>query len=157
MTVVVAAKGYPGTPAKGAGITGIESAEASEGVTVFHAGTAIADGRLVASGGRVLAVTAIGRQSGAGAGSRLSGDRPDRVRRRLLPQRHRLEGIGAAGMNRTSILALGIAAVIGATWVWHGPLGAGDRFAAGVDERGRGPCSTIMRCGMSRHGWNAGR
>ena len=60
MTVVVAAKGYPGTPAKGAGITGIDAAEASESVTVFHAGTSIADGRLVASGGRVLAVTAIG-------------------------------------------------------------------------------------------------
>lgn len=40
-------------------------------------------------------------------------------------------------MNRTSILALGIAAVIGATWVWHGPLGVGDRFASGVDSRAR--------------------
>lgn len=40
-------------------------------------------------------------------------------------------------MNRTSILALGIVAVIGASWLWHGPLGAGDRFAAGVDERAR--------------------
>ena len=40
-------------------------------------------------------------------------------------------------MNRTSILALGIAAVVAVTWIWHGPLGAGDRFAAGVDHRAR--------------------
>jgi hypothetical protein len=40
-------------------------------------------------------------------------------------------------MNRTSILALGIAAVIGATWAWHGPLGAGEQFAAGVEGRAR--------------------
>lgn len=40
-------------------------------------------------------------------------------------------------MNRLSILALGIAAVIGITWVWHGPLGAGDRFAMRVDGRAR--------------------
>ena len=60
MTVILAARGYPGTPAKGAPIAGIEHAEAIEGVTVFHAGTAMADGRLVAAGGRVLAVTALG-------------------------------------------------------------------------------------------------
>ena len=60
MTVIVAARGYPGTPAKGAPIAGIEQAEAVEGVTVFHAGTGDADGRLVAAGGRVLAVTALG-------------------------------------------------------------------------------------------------
>jgi hypothetical protein len=40
-------------------------------------------------------------------------------------------------MNRASILALGIAAVIAATWIWHEPLGAGERFAAGVDGRAR--------------------
>jgi hypothetical protein len=40
-------------------------------------------------------------------------------------------------MNRTSTLAIGIAAVVGVTWLWHGPLGAGDRFAAGVDARAR--------------------
>ena len=60
VTVVVAARGYPGDPAKGAAIGGIDEAEAAGGVTVFHAGTALADGRLVSSGGRVLAVTAIG-------------------------------------------------------------------------------------------------
>ena len=40
-------------------------------------------------------------------------------------------------MNRTSILALGIAAVIGFTWLWHGPLGAGERFAAEVEAAAR--------------------
>ena len=40
-------------------------------------------------------------------------------------------------MNRTTILALGIAAVIGVTWIWHGPLGAGAGFADRVDERAR--------------------
>ena len=59
ITVVVAANGYPGSPAKGAGIVGIAEAEAIAGVTVFHSGTALADGALVANGGRVLAVTAM--------------------------------------------------------------------------------------------------
>lgn len=60
ITVVLAARGYPGTPAKGAPIYGIAEAEAVEGVTVFHAGTSFAAGQLVANGGRVLAITAIG-------------------------------------------------------------------------------------------------
>jgi phosphoribosylamine---glycine ligase len=59
MTVIVAARGYPGTPAGGGEIRAIEAAEQVEGVTVFHAGTASTDGRLVARGGRVLAVTAV--------------------------------------------------------------------------------------------------
>jgi phosphoribosylamine--glycine ligase len=57
-TVIVAARGYPGTPARGGLIREIEAAEQVTGVTVFHAGTAISDGALVAKGGRVLAVTA---------------------------------------------------------------------------------------------------
>ncbi len=68
LTVVLAAKGYPGTPAKGGEIRGIEHANALPGVTVFQAGTALAGGatesggapRLVANGGRVLNVTATG-------------------------------------------------------------------------------------------------
>jgi phosphoribosylamine--glycine ligase len=59
MTVILAARGYPGTPAGGGLIREIEAAEQVEGVTVFHAGTGIADGKLVAKGGRVLAVTAV--------------------------------------------------------------------------------------------------
>ncbi|URD62352.1 phosphoribosylamine--glycine ligase [Sphingomonas sp. KRR8] len=61
-TVVIAAEGYPGTPRKGGTIDGIEAAEREHGVTVFHAGTARhGSGALLATGGRVLAVTAIGR------------------------------------------------------------------------------------------------
>jgi len=59
LTVIVAARGYPGTPASGGLIREIEAAERVEGVTVFHAGTAIGDKGLVAKGGRVLAVTAV--------------------------------------------------------------------------------------------------
>ena len=60
LTVVMAAQGYPGTPKKGGRIAGILAAEA-DGAKVFHAGTALdADGALVATGGRVLNVTAMG-------------------------------------------------------------------------------------------------
>ena len=60
LTVVMAANGYPGTPEKGGTIEGIEAAEAT-GARVFHAGTALdPSGRLVAAGGRVLNVTALG-------------------------------------------------------------------------------------------------
>ncbi len=59
MTVILAARGYPGTPASGGLIREIEAAEQVEGVTVFHAGTALSDAGLVAKGGRVLAVTAV--------------------------------------------------------------------------------------------------
>lgn len=58
MTVVVAAKGYPGTPAKGGTIGGLDAAAAT-GATVFHAGTRADGAAIVASGGRVLAVTAM--------------------------------------------------------------------------------------------------
>ena len=57
--VCVIAAGYPATPAKGGLVGGIEAAERVEGVTVFHAGTTTSDEALVATGGRVLAVTAI--------------------------------------------------------------------------------------------------
>ena len=64
MTVIIAARGYPGTPAAAGAIDGLAAAEEVPGVTVFQAGTSMKDGRLVASGGRVLAVTAIGRSLG---------------------------------------------------------------------------------------------
>jgi phosphoribosylamine--glycine ligase len=59
LTVVMAATGYPGTPEKGSVIRGIQEAEV-DGAKVFHAGTAMNAGALVANGGRVLNVTAIG-------------------------------------------------------------------------------------------------
>ena len=59
LTVVVAAQGYPGTPRGGGAIEGIDRAE-EEAVKIFQAGTRRDGDRLVASGGRVLAVTALG-------------------------------------------------------------------------------------------------
>ena len=59
VTVIVAARGYPGAPASGGLIREIEAAEQVEGVTVFHAGTSFGQQGLVAKGGRVLAVTAV--------------------------------------------------------------------------------------------------
>ena len=59
LTVVMAAEGYPGTPKKGTPISGLAAAEAT-GAKVFHAGTALEGGQLVAIGGRVLNVTAHG-------------------------------------------------------------------------------------------------
>ena len=59
LAVVLAANGYPGTPEEGGAIAGLEAAEAA-GAEVFHAGTTLAGGELVANGGRVLAVAARG-------------------------------------------------------------------------------------------------
>ncbi|KAF2986739.1 hypothetical protein EK904_010818 [Melospiza melodia maxima] len=58
VTVVMASQGYPGTYPKGLEITGLAKAR-QLGLEVFHAGTALKDGRVVTSGGRVLTVTAI--------------------------------------------------------------------------------------------------
>jgi phosphoribosylamine--glycine ligase len=58
--VVMSSGGYPGEYTKGHEITGIAEAEAIGDVKVFHAGTAMSDGKLVTNGGRVLGVTALG-------------------------------------------------------------------------------------------------
>ena len=61
LTVVMAAKGYPGAVEKGSEIKDIDRAEAMADVIVFHAGTKQDGDRIVANGGRVLNVTALGR------------------------------------------------------------------------------------------------
>jgi len=58
--VVLAAGGYPAAPRRGDPISGVAEALALPGVLVFHAGTAIHDGRLVTAGGRVLSVVGRG-------------------------------------------------------------------------------------------------
>jgi phosphoribosylamine---glycine ligase len=58
--VVMASGGYPDPYETGKVITGLDHAEALDGVTVFHAGTAAQNGRIVTDGGRVLGVTALG-------------------------------------------------------------------------------------------------
>ena len=57
--VIMASGGYPKSYPKGLEISGLENGQL-DGVTVYHAGTAIKDGKLVTSGGRVLGVTALG-------------------------------------------------------------------------------------------------
>ena len=60
IVVVMAAKGYPGTPVKNTEIKDLERAAATMGVRVFHAATERRGGRLLATGGRVLSVCATG-------------------------------------------------------------------------------------------------
>lgn len=61
LTVVMAAKGYPGAYEKGSVIKGLDEASAVEGVEIFHAGTKSDGSHILASGGRVLNVCAIGK------------------------------------------------------------------------------------------------
>jgi phosphoribosylamine--glycine ligase len=61
LTVVMAAKGYPGNYARGSVIEGLEEAARVEGVEIFHAGTKAEGGKVLANGGRVLNVTARGK------------------------------------------------------------------------------------------------
>jgi len=61
LTVVMAASGYPGTPTKGTEIKGLEAAKETPGVEIFHAGTRRDGTRLLADGGRVLNITARGK------------------------------------------------------------------------------------------------
>jgi phosphoribosylamine--glycine ligase len=60
LTVVMAAKGYPGSYAKGTVIEGLDDAAQVEGVEIFHAGTKAEGAKIVANGGRVLNVSAMG-------------------------------------------------------------------------------------------------
>ena len=60
LTVVMAAKGYPGPYEKGSEIRNLKAAGAGDDVEIFHAGTARDGDRIIATGGRVLGVTALG-------------------------------------------------------------------------------------------------
>jgi phosphoribosylamine--glycine ligase len=61
LTVVMAAKGYPGNYARGSAIEGLDAAAEIEGVEIFHAGTKADGGKVLANGGRVLNVSARGK------------------------------------------------------------------------------------------------
>ena len=61
LTVVMAARGYPGDYQRGSAIEGLEEAAEVEGVEIFHAGTKAVGGRITANGGRVLNVSAQGK------------------------------------------------------------------------------------------------
>jgi phosphoribosylamine---glycine ligase len=60
VTVVLAAGGYPGSPESGQPIQGLQKAASMPGVELFHAGTALEEGRVVTAGGRVLDISALG-------------------------------------------------------------------------------------------------
>jgi phosphoribosylamine--glycine ligase len=60
LTVVMAAKGYPGNYERGSMIEGLDEAAKVEDVEIFHAGTRAENGKILANGGRVLNVTALG-------------------------------------------------------------------------------------------------
>ena len=59
--VVLASGGYPESYQKGYEITGLEDAKKAPNILVFHAGTALKDGKFVTNGGRVLGITGIGK------------------------------------------------------------------------------------------------
>jgi len=61
LTVIMATKGYPGDYSKGSVIEGLDEAAKVEGVEIFHAGTVAKDGAVLANGGRVLNVCAMGK------------------------------------------------------------------------------------------------
>ncbi|MGV8966353.1 MAG: phosphoribosylamine--glycine ligase [Cellulomonas sp.] len=73
VTVVVAAHGYPESARAGDPITGIDAAEQVDDVHVLHAGTAVSDGVLVASGGRVLSVVGVGADLAAARAAAYAG------------------------------------------------------------------------------------
>jgi phosphoribosylamine--glycine ligase len=65
LSVVMATKGYPGSYGKGSAIGNLDKAGEGDDVEIFHAGTALKDGKLVANGGRVLNVSALGKDAAA--------------------------------------------------------------------------------------------
>ena len=88
VTVVLASEGYPASSSSGDVITGLD--EVPAGVFVTHAGTArTPSGKLVTAGGRVLNVTALGRDAAAARGRRICCRGHDRVRWQAVPRRHR--------------------------------------------------------------------
>jgi phosphoribosylamine--glycine ligase len=60
LTVIMATRGYPGDYGKGSVIEGLDEAAKIEGVEIFHAGTVAKDGKILANGGRVLNICAVG-------------------------------------------------------------------------------------------------
>ena len=107
VTVVLAAGDYPARGDRGSPIDGIDAAEAT-GALVFHAGTALRDGRLVTNGGRILSVTATGDDARRARATGLRRRRPDpdspgRGAARTSRSGRRAAGRGNAASERASV------------------------------------------------------
>ena len=102
----MAAKGYPGRLRQGHARSAASTRRARcEGVEIFHAGTRRDGERLLATGGRVLNVTARGKTVAEAQAARLRGGARDRLARRLLPHRHRLAGHRAGERQLMNVIA----------------------------------------------------
>jgi len=108
LTVVMAAKGYPGDYAKGTRIEGLDEAARVEGVEIFHAGTTSKDGAILSNGGRVLNVCASGKTVAEAQQPRLRGGRPHPVAGWFLPPRYRLAGGGTGARKRLTFRMPGL-------------------------------------------------
>ncbi len=103
VAVVMAARGYPGTPVRGGAIRGLAAAEAVPGVQIFHAGTRRTRGRRTDRRRRTGADRLRHRpRSRRGPPLRLRRHRADRLAGRLLPPRHRVAGAGMSGSIRNA-------------------------------------------------------
>jgi phosphoribosylamine---glycine ligase len=93
--VVMASKGYPAKPETGKKIVGYEEAESLGGVKIFHAGTTVRDGQLLSAGGRVLGVTAVGKDLSAAIAQAYAA-----VKKIQFEGMHYRRDIGAKGLRR---------------------------------------------------------
>ena len=100
LTVVMAAKGYPGDYAKGTRIEGLDEAAKVEGVEIFHAGTIVEERRHSRQWRARAERLRVRQDHRRSASACLRRRRPHPVAARLLPPRHRLAGGGAGGRNR---------------------------------------------------------
>lgn len=98
--VILASGGYPQSYEKGLPISGLDAHGQADGVTIYHAGTALADGGYKTAGGRVLGVTAGGAHPAGGLGCRLCRGGEDRLPQKAVPHRHRRQG-AVLGYNNT--------------------------------------------------------
>lgn len=94
--VVMAAEGYPKSYPKGMEITGLDEANALDGVTVFQAGTKAEDGKIISSGGRVLGVTALG--AGLAEAKKLAYEAVDKIH---FDKSYCRRDIGDKGLKRS--------------------------------------------------------
>ena len=95
LTVVMAAKGYPGDYAKGTRIEGLDEAAKVEGVEIFHAGTISKDGNILSQWRTRAERLRVRQDHHRSAATRLRRGRSHPVAGRFLPPRHRLAGGGA--------------------------------------------------------------